>query len=382
MIRLRYHQCAIREGDAPLELIRSWLRRTFNDPQIAAFIILMVVGLGALLMLGSILAPVIAAVVIAYLLEGVVRAFERFGVPRMLAVVIVILFLTTFLILVLFALIPLLYRQVGQLVDQLPAILAQGQMLLLQLPEHYPQLFSEAQIREMLDTARREITDLGQRVVASVTVQSLMILGTLVIYAVLVPFLVFFLLKDKRLLLQWVSNHMPRHRAFASEVWLDVDQQIGNYVRGKFIEIVIVWAVTYITFSVLGLPFAMLLAVATGLSVIIPYIGAFVMTVPVALIAYFHFGVSQELVYVLVAYTIIQVLDGNVLVPLLFSEVVNLHPVAIIVSILVFGGIWGFWGIFFAIPLATFIQAIIKAWVRRRKPPDEESAGVEEELVP
>ena len=366
-----------------MDLIRSWLRRVFNDPQIAAFLILLVIGLGALLMLGGILAPVIAAVVIAYLLEGLVAAFQRFGVPRLAAVIVVILFLTAFLALVLFALIPLLYRQGAQLVDQLPAILAQSQAVLLQLPEHYPQLFSEQQVREMLDAARREITDWGQGIVASVTVQSLMILGTLVVYAVLVPFLVFFLLKDKHLLLQWVSNHMPRHRAFASEVWRDVDQQIGNYVRGKAIEIVIVWGVTYATFSILGVPFAMLLAVATGLSVIIPYIGAFVMTVPVALIAYFHFGVSQELAWVLIAYTVIQVLDGNVLVPLLFSEVVNLHPVAIIVSILVFGGLWGFWGIFFAIPLATFIQAVIKAWTRRRRPPtDEEELELEEELAP
>jgi putative permease len=66
-----------------------------------------------------------------------------------------------------------------------------------------------------------------------------------------------------------------------------------------------------------------------------------------------------------VAYLVIQALDGNVLVPLLFSEVVNLHPVAIIVAILVFGGLWGFWGVFFAIPLATLVNAVITAWPRR-----------------
>ena len=365
-----------------MELIRRWLGRTFNDPQITAFFFLLVAGLGTLLLFGSILAPLIAALVIAYLLEGAVRVFERYRVPRLLAVIVVILFLITFLVLVLFALIPLLYGQVAQLVDQLPAILEQGQSLLLQLPEHYPQLFSESGIRQMLDTARRDITNYGQGVVATATVQSLMILGTLTIYAVLVPFLVFFLLKDKRRLVQWVSNHLPRHRAFANEVWLDVDEQIGNYVRGKIIEIFIVWGVTYLIFSLLGVPFALLLAVATGLSVIIPYIGAFAMTLPVAMIAYFHFGVNQELVYVLAAYALIQILDGNVLVPLLFSEVVNLHPVAIIVSIVVFSGLWGFWGVFFAIPLATSIQAIIKAWVRRRKPQEDGSLEAEEELLP
>ena len=65
---------------------------------------------------------------------------------------------------------------------------------------------------------------------------------------------------------------------------------------------------------------------------------------------------------VVVAYLVIQALDGNVLVPLLFGEVVSLHPIAIIVAILVFGGLWGFWGVFFAIPLATLVNAVIRAW--------------------
>ena len=64
-------------------------------------------------------------------------------------------------------------------------------------------------------------------------------------------------------------------------------------------------------------------------------------------------------------YGFIQFLDGNLLVPLLFSEVVNLHPVAIIVAVLLFGGIWGFWGVFFAIPLATLVKAVYNAWPQK-----------------
>ena len=78
--------------------------------------------------------------------------------------------------------------------------------------------------------------------------------------------------------------------------------------------------------------------------------------------ALFQWGVAPEFYYAVIAYGVIQALDGNVLAPLLFSEVVNLHPVAIIVAILFFGGIWGFWGVFFAIPLATLINAIVEAW--------------------
>jgi len=59
---------------------------------------------------------------------------------------------------------------------------------------------------------------------------------------------------------------------------------------------------------------------------------------------------------------VIQMLDGNVLVPLLFSEAVDLHPVAIVIAVLFFGGLWGLWGVFFAIPLATLVNAILSAW--------------------
>jgi len=70
----------------------------------------------------------------------------------------------------------------------------------------------------------------------------------------------------------------------------------------------------------------------------------------------------------MLAYAVIQLLDGNVLVPVLFSEVVSLYPVAIIIAVLVFGGIWGFWGVFFAIPLATLVNAVLRAWPREEEP--------------
>jgi len=106
----------------------------------------------------------------------------------------------------------------------------------------------------------------------------------------------------------------------------------------------------------------MLLAVLVGLSVLIPYVGAAVVTIPVILIAWFQWGWSGDFIYVVTIYLVIQALDGNLLVPLLFSEVVNIHPVAIIVAVLFFGGLWGVWGVFFAIPLATLVHAVLVAW--------------------
>jgi putative permease len=190
------------------------------------------------------------------------------------------------------------------------------------------------------------------------------VLIALVIYLILVPLLVFFFLKDKGPILGWLQRYLPKESGLATKVWHEMDHQIGNYVRGKFTEIFIVGGVTYIVFVAMGINYAMLLSVLVGLSVIVPYIGAAVVTIPVAMIGYFQFGWGADFAYIMLAYGIIQALDGNVLVPLLFSEAVNLHPIAIIVAVLVFGGLWGIWGVFFAIPLATLVKAVLNAWPR------------------
>ncbi len=346
-----------------MEIVRSWFQRYFSDPQVVVLTLILLAGLAIILLFGNMLAPVLASVVIAYLLEGVVEALEHRGVSRIIAVPIVFLIFMLFLLFAMFGLLPRLSNQVTQLFQQLPEMISRGQQALLRLPEAYPNLISENQVSEIMRAIRTELAELGQHVL-SLSVASLVSLITLLVYLVLVPVLVFFFLKDKVSILHWITGLLPKDRSLPTRVWRDVDQQIGNYVRGKVWEIFIVGAVTYTTFTFLDLQYAVLLSTLVGLSVIVPYIGAAVVTIPVALIAYFQWGWGTELAWVLVAYGVIQALDGNVLVPLLFSEVVNLHPIAIIVAVLVFGGIWGFWGVFFAIPLATLVQAVMKALPR------------------
>ena len=215
----------------------------------------------------------------------------------------------------------------------------------------------------IITSVRAEIATWGQNVLSWSLAAGMGVIA-IIIYLVLVPLLVFFFLKDKDLILGWFHGFLPRDHTLAQQVWREVDRQMGNYVRGKFVEVIVVWVVTYMAFAYMGIQYAMLLALMVGVSVIVPYIGAVVVTVPVALVAFFQWGWSSEFMWLMGVYLIIQGLDGNVLVPLLFSEVVDLHPIAIIVAVLVFGGLWGFWGVFFAIPLATVVQSILKAWPR------------------
>jgi putative permease len=347
-----------------MRLITDWFKRTFSDPQIVFLTLILVIGFAVILTMGNMLAPVIASAVIAYLLEGLVLVFEDRGVPRWLAATIVFLAFVLFLTLVLFGLLPLLSRQVTELVQQLPYMIASGQEAMMTLPERFPDVISPQQAQEILDGVRREIGSYGQQVL-SVSVSSVVGVLTILVYLVLMPMLVFFFLKDKNVIMQWFGAFMPLERGLADRVWREVDRQIANYVRGKFWEIIIVWAASLLAFSFFGLQYAMLLSVVVGLSVVVPYVGATVATFPVVLVAWFQWGWGPDFVWVSVAYLVIQALDGNVLVPLLFGEVVDLHPIAIIVAILVFGGLWGFWGVFFAIPLATLVNAVLRAWPRR-----------------
>ncbi len=349
-----------------MNLLTSWFKRTFADPQVVILGIVLVIGFAVVLGLGRMLAPVFASIVLAYLLEAVVALLQRVGLPRLVSVVLVFLLFLASGLFLLFGLVPMLTRQLSQLVQQIPTYISQGQDLLLQLPERYPQLVSEQQIQQFIASVGTEVGTIGQQLLTWSLGSVGNVVGLLVLL-VLIPVLVFFLLKDKRQLIDWFSAYLPKERHLVSSVWADVEAQIANYVRGKAGEIVIVGAVSYVTFIALGLDYAALLATMVGFSVLIPYIGAAVITAPIAFVAYFQWGWGLDFGQVMIAYAIIQALDGNVLVPLLFSEALNLHPVAIIVAILFFGGLWGFWGIFFAIPLATLVQAVLKAWPRLSK---------------
>ena len=341
----------------------AWLRRQLADPQIVALSLIVLLLAVSVWMFGQMLAPLLASLVIAYLLNSIAARLRARGVPHMWAVLLVFMLFLAILWVCFFWLLPLLTRQMAQLFQQVPFMVAEVQQALLGLPQKYPTFVSEEQIREVFAGFNSELIRFGQRLL-SFSVASLMTLITILVYLVLVPILVFFLLKDKDLLVNWIASFLPRDRRLTQEVWSEVDAQIGNYVQGKFVEILIVGIVAWIAYRFFGLQYAVLLAALTGTSVVIPYVGATVVTLPVALVAYFQFDLTAQFYYVMIAYAVIQFLDGNLLVPVLFSEVVNLHPVAIIASILFFGGLWGFWGVFFAIPLATVIQAILRAWPR------------------
>ncbi|PSW09780.1 AI-2E family transporter [Photobacterium sanctipauli] len=343
-----------------LDMLNRWYRRRFSDPHAVSLVAILLGGFLTIYFFGNLIAPLLVAIVLAYLLEWPVMQLTRIGLPRRFAVMGVLLIFAGLMVMAVFGLVPTIWHQVGNLLADVPSMFNGFQDYVLSLPERYPDFVQPHQVGTFMDTLRAKVLGMGESAVKG-SLASLVSLATLAVYLILVPLLVFFLLKDKDEMMETLNGLLPKNRRLASKVGAEMNQQISNYIRGKVTEIFIVGIVSYVTFAVMDLRYAVLLGVLVGFSVLIPYIGAAAVTLPVAMVGLFQWGISPDFWWLLVAYGIIQALDGNVLVPILFSEAVNLHPVWIIVAVLVFGGLWGFWGVFFAIPLATLVKAVWNA---------------------
>ena len=343
------------------EVLTRWYQRYLSEEEAVILLVMLTVALVVMLAFGEILAPVFVAVILAYLMQGVANVLTQRGLPAELSVAVSTLLAMGGFFAVLFGLAPLVWRQLVALLREAPAMIEAGRKVLVTLPEQYPVFFTQQQVNELTTAIQAEMTSVGQLLVTK-GLTSIPSVLALTVYLILIPLMVFFFLKDREQLISWFAGFLPEKRPLLNQIWQELSLQFANYARGKGIEVLIIGVASYAVFAVFSLNYAALLGLLVGLSVIVPYIGAALVTIPVIVVAYFQFGVTPDFYWVVAAYLVIQVLDGNVLVPLLFSEAVNLHPVAIVIAVLFFGGLWGLWGVFFAIPLATLVNAILSAW--------------------
>ncbi len=351
-----------------VNVLRSWVDRYLSDPEAILLIVLLVAGFFTIKVFGGILTPVFVSIGIAILLQVWVSLLQKYEVAPTVAFWLVFTAFIILFIASLLYLLPLLWRQCMNLVSETPAIIQNGKTAIADFILAKHAYVNDDLLENMLVSISDETQDVAKRAV-SFSLASIPGLLTWIIYIILVPLLVFFFLRDHKLILNWFKRFLPEERGLMRKIWYEMHDQVGNYIRGKILEIVIVAIFTYLVFLFFDLRYQVLLAVLVGLSVVIPYVGIVLVTIPVVLVGYFQYGfvggLTGEFALMLYSYTFVQLVDGGILVPLLFSEAVNLHPIAIIIAILVFGSLWGFWGVFFAIPLATLVKAIINAWPKQ-----------------
>lgn len=235
--------------------------------------------------------------------------------------------------------------------------------VVLSMPEPLPSMLTLNLIKNSVRSARVAATNKMADVMRTQLMPSVVNAFTWLVYALIVPIFTFLMLYNKELLQNRAKIFiLPNNQQLMRKFWPSMHAQIAGYIRGKLMHITIIAIANTLAFMLLDMNYALLLGVGVGLSVVIPYVGAVIIAVPVVMVAIFQFGFSSTLIWVLIIYTIIQLLDSNVLTPMLFSKAMNLDAFSILAAILIFGNLWGFWGVFFAIPLATFVKTLIVGW--------------------
>ena len=344
-----------------IEHFKNIFRRIFSNEETVVFFLIILSTLILFSLFIEVLTPFIISIVVAYLLVGLQKKIETYGFSQSVSSIIAF---SVFIIVgaAMFTwLIPLLYVQLQSFVLDIPRIFNEFLNFVSTIPAAFPDLVNSDQISVFFQAVSSELSSITQNIVKS-SISGIQSTITVLLYIILFPILVYFFLFDRKNIIEGCLRIIPGDRAMLSQVWSEMDIQLSNYVRGKVLEIFIVGIAAAILFASFSLNYGALLAVLVGLSVLIPYVGAFSITIPIVIIGLLQFGLGTQFFLLIGFYLLLQFLDGNLLVPIIFSEAVKLHPIVIILAVFIFGSIFGFWGVFFSIPLATFIKAVWNAW--------------------
>lgn len=344
--------------------IDGWLKRYFSNHEAVAMGIIFIVILLTFKVMGNVLVPIIVSIIVSYLLFGGVKRLERIGCPTSIATILVFTIFIGLLLLILLWLLPVCWNEIVKLIAEIPSVSSRIQELIAKMQITFPILGSMEEILQQLTALLgSHLLRFGSYAV-TFSATSLVSIATIITYLILVPLLIFFFLRDGKKIVSWASGFLPRRRRVLNQLWQELQVKLRCYIYGKLIEIIIVAIISIVSFKILGLHYAVLLGLLSGLAGLVPYIGIVVVTVPIVIVALVQWGVTEHFLYLLLTHGIISILDANLLVPMLFSEVMNLHPLAIILAVLIFGSLFGFWGVFFAIPLMTAANLILQLWPR------------------
>jgi len=324
-----------------IEQLNSFFKKIFNNEETIIFSVLIIFTFVMFMFFGSVLTPFLISIVVAYLLVGVQKKIESFNVSKKISLILTFLIFIIASLTLLVWLVPLLYIQLQAFVLDIPNLFNDFLTFVAALPATYPDLISSEQISIFFQAVSSELSSITQNLVKS-SISGIQSTITVLLYIILFPILVYFFLFDRKNIIDGLIKIIPGKREMLSNVWAEMDGQLSNYVRGKTLEIFIVGVTAAIIFTSLGLKYSALLSVLVGLSVIIPYVGAFLVTIPVIIVGLIQFGLEPSFYILLGLYLLLQALDGNLLVPIIFSDAVKLHPVAIILAVFIFGSMFGF----------------------------------------
>lgn len=309
----------------------------------------------------AVLAPFFFAVIISYVLHPVVNMLTRRKVPRSVAVLLIYAVFIAVVTVILINLIPMFASQLRELNEQLPGFTAKAERFVHDVKNNR---FVPDSVREGIHHAVNRLEAGIARLIGNMAGG---IGATLdVVFAVfIVPFLVFYMLKDYRTIERAALTFIPaRYRRDAVVMLKEVDEALGNYVRGQFTVCLIIGVMAYVGYWLIGMEFPLLLAAIVALFNIIPYLGPFFGAAPAILMAS---TVSVRMMLMVAGVNLlVQVLEGNVISPQVVGRKLQMHPLMIIFIVLVGGEVAGIIGLILAVPFYVMLKVIVQHAIQFR----------------
>lgn len=308
------------------------------------------------LFLKTVLGPFFIAVIISYILHPIVKLLHERGVPRSLAVLLIYSLFITSLVILFVNLIPLFETQLNELIKHIPEWNAKLQGMIREYNDHGKELLPLSVQNGVQQSLNKLETSLGQavgNVVAS--------LGNTISHlftAFLIPFVAFYMLKDIDDLEKEVRKWLPRNkRSSILRMIRNIDQALGNYIRGQFLVCLVIGILAYIGYLIIGLPYALLFASIVAITNVIPYVGPFLGAIPALLVAAV---ISQKMVIgVIITNLVCQVLESNIISPQIVGRSLHLHPLTIIFALLVGEELAGIFGLILAVPVLAVGKVVV-----------------------
>ena len=333
------------------------LNNLVKNQQVIFLMSVLLLGFLALWVMGNLSAPILTSIVLAFLFRPMHVYFTKIGIPERLSVFITFLIAVLLATIFLLIFIPLFINEANRYLSDLPSLSNVTEPIINFLRQvNAP--------NESIEVARSFLSDITGFATDAVSfgISRIQDTATLFLSIILVPIFLFFWLWDTDTLSSGFSKLVPKKRKFLSRVWSETNVNFQSYFKAKFIEVIVVAFFGSLMFWLLGVNSPVLLGVTFGLSQLIPFFGPVFMTFPVAIVSLAQFGLDPYVLFVLFCYAMLQNIDGNIFLPFLMSGVVKLPAVVVLLSVFLFGAIFGIWGVFFAVPLASFIKSLMDNW--------------------
>lgn len=323
----------------------------------------------------TVVLPVTLAMILYYLLRPVLRLLERFRIKRIWGILMIFMGVIGLLTLVTFLILPFLRDQLQMLIEEFPQYFMQlltdidAFLRTSYIGDYYTG--SNFDIDQLMDTLPDNLAGILQDTVTSIITGVTGFLSTItsfVLSIVIVPFILFYLLKDGEKLPEYILKLLPpRLRHDTREVFGEADKQLSAYIQGQLIVAFLIGVMVYIGFLIIGMDYALLLGVLAMFTSVVPYIGPAIAITPAVIIALVTSPFM--LVKLAIVWTVVQLVEGNVISPQVMGKTLFIHPVTIIFVLLTAGSLFGVAGVILGIPayaiLRVLVSHIFKLFKRR-----------------